>query len=238
MTGNRGRGSRLQLWVAVPVSGLVAGAGLAALTAQGLDQARGDRSADVPTAAEESDDAEGEDPVAAALRVRATDGERPTLLQPRAAASPALPVQPTSLMVATVLASPVWSGAVEDEYVAGPAVPPPPVVVVASPPAPPPAAPPAPPAPPPPPVVPPPVVQPPPVTPPVEPVDPEPEPPGGETPPAEEPGYGTETPPAEEPVDPPPADPTTEPVVETGTEETTVVVSEPPPPGPLVETVG
>jgi hypothetical protein len=60
MTGNRGRPSHFQLWVAVPVSGLVAGAGLAALTAQGLDQARADRTADVATASEESDPPEEE----------------------------------------------------------------------------------------------------------------------------------------------------------------------------------
>ena len=75
MTGNRGRGSRFQIWVAVPVSGLVAGAGLAALTFQGLDRARDDRGADVPSAVDATDDdGDEEDPVAAALRVRANDG--------------------------------------------------------------------------------------------------------------------------------------------------------------------
>jgi hypothetical protein len=135
MTGNRGRGSRFQIWVAVPVSGLVAGAGLAALTFQGLDRARDDRTSHVPSAVDATDDDDAEDPVAAALRVRADDAERPTLLQPAAAVSPALPVQLTSLMVAAVLSSPVWSSR-DAEYVGPVQVPPPApvVVVVASPP--------------------------------------------------------------------------------------------------------
>ena len=177
-----------------------------------------------------TDDGDEEDPVAAALRVRANDVERPTLLQPAAAISPAVPVQPTSLMVATVLSSPVWSGG-DLEYVAGPVAAPPPAPVVVATPQGPTAPPPLPPV-----ITPPPVV-----TPPVEPEEPAPEEPPVEPPPGEEPGYGTEEPPVEEPIDPP-VDPPSEPVegttTEQTTEETTATGSEPAPPGPLVETVG
>jgi hypothetical protein len=232
MTGNRGRGSRFQIWVAVPVSGLVAGAGLAALTVQGLDRARDDRGADVPSAVDATDD-DAEDLVADGLRVRAAVEERPTLLRPAAAVSPVTPVQPTSLMVAAVLSSPVWSSR-DYEYVAAPApVAPPAPVVVATPPAPP-APPPSQPPPSQPPTQPP--TQPP-VTPPVEPEEPAPEEPPVEPPPSEEPGYGTEEPPVEEPTDPP-VDPPTDPVDGTATEQTTDTGSEPTPTGASLETVG
>ena len=101
MTGNRGRGSRFQIWVAVDAT---------------------------------DDDGGDEDPVAGALRLRANDAERPTLLRPAAAVSQAAPDQPTSLMVAAVMSSPVWSSR-DYEYVAAPVPTPPPApVVVATPP--------------------------------------------------------------------------------------------------------
>ena len=227
MTGNRGRGSRFQIWVAVPVSGLVAGAGLAALTVQGLDRARDDWGAHVPSPVDATDDdGEAEDPVADTLRVRADVRVRPTLLRPAAAVSPANPVQPTSLMVAAVMSSPEWSSR-DYEYVAPPvAVASPAPVVVATLPAPPPAQPlPS---------------QPPtqlPVTPPVESEVPAPEEPPVEPPTGEEPAYGPEEPPVEEPIDPPVVPPT-DPVDGTATEETTDTGSETTPTGASVETVG
>ena len=107
MTGNRGRGSRFQLWIGMPVSGLLHGGAVAALTAHGLDQARTDtRTTDLPSAADDHD----------STRTRTRWPRRcgcvPARRSDRRCSSRAPPShrpsqsQPTSLMVATVLSEP------------------------------------------------------------------------------------------------------------------------------------
>lgn len=225
MTGNRGMGSRFQVWIAVPVTGLVAGTGLAVLAAQGLDRARSDRTPDVPSAADVPDDGPDDEDPAAALRVRPPGPGPATLLRPQSAVSPVEPARPAALIVSTVLSSPVWSG-VQVEYPPDPvpAPAPAPVVVATPPPSP------SPPLPADQPSAP--TVEQPPVV--VE--EPTLEEPVEQTPPSEEPEYGSEEPPVEEAVDPQP-DPVTEPVVETNTEQTTTG-AEPTSSAPLVETAG
>ncbi len=108
--------------MAVPITGLVAGAGLAALTAQGLDNARSNGAADPPSAVDAVDhQSEAVDPVADARRVRADDGGRHTLLQPQALVSPLAYRPPVLPMVESVLSSPVWSGSSGVGFVAAPA---------------------------------------------------------------------------------------------------------------------
>lgn len=196
MTLNRGRGSRYQVWFVAPVTGLVAGAGLAVLAAHGLDRARSGADAE-PQVAAPSSRASAADVPADDLRVGPATQSPVTLLRPLASVTVVEPAGPISFMAATVLSSPVWSATTTVAVVVP--VPPPP------PPPPPPTAAPAPP-----PVVTP-ADQPPPTSSPigqdlVVPGDPVVLPPTGE--PAEEPPV----PPVEEPAPPPeaaeaPADP-------------------------------
>jgi hypothetical protein len=246
MTRKRARGSRFQIWVAVPVTGVLTGTGLCVLVAHGLGEARHqapDRAVEAGSPRSDGGDHTERDDARAildALRVR--PAPRPTLLRPAAAETPLAESRP--LMVVTVLSSPVLSGSAP----AVPAAVPPAVVPSASPP--PTVAHPAGTGQPPPPTggttdpgtVDPPVSEPPVVDPPVvdPPVDPSPDDPSGSgqyPDPGTDPGTDPAPDPAPDPAsDPEPApDPASDPVPDPGTDPATDPAAEPAPADPVLE---